>query len=198
MRYPSHLLKLIDVLKRLPGVGNRSAERFAFELLTWPRERLEELSHTVQSIPLRLKHCPECGCLIGEDSCMFCDRSRQSLSMICIIASPREAYAIEATKEYKGLYHVLGGILSPMDGFDAHRLTIGKLKERIQKHHLTEIVIALDSTLEGDATALYLKQELEELKVNVTRLAFGIPMGSSLDYVDGGTLARALMGRARF
>lgn len=198
MRYPAHLLKLIDVLKRLPGVGNRSAERFAFELLNWPKERLAEMGNVVQAIPTRLRHCGECGCLIGEESCAFCDQSRENLRMICIIATPREAYSIEATKEYKGLYHVLGGVLSPIDGFDAHRLTIAKLKERIQKHQLTEVVIALDSTLEGDATSLYLKQELASLSVNVTRLAFGIPMGSSLDYVDGGTLARALMGRARF
>lgn len=198
MRYPQHLLKLIDVLKKLPGVGNKSAERFAFQLLTWPQERLQEMGDVIKEVPLRLKQCNQCGCLIGEDACIFCAPSRMSSGSICIIASPRDAFSIEETREYKGLYHVLGGVLSPINGFSADQLTIHKLKERIVRHNIQEAIIALDSTLEGDATSLYIKQELESLRIPVTRLAFGLPMGSALDYVDGGTLARAFSGRARF
>lgn len=198
MRYPPHLLKLIDVLKKLPGVGNKSAERFAFQMLLWPKDHLEILGKIIQEIPAKLKQCHECGCLMGEDTCAFCDPVREKVGSICVIASLRDAFSIEATREFKGLYHVLGGVLSPMEGFDANKLSLRKLKERIARLHLTEVVIALDSTLEGDATALYLKRELESLQVHVTRLAFGLPMGSSLDYVDGGTLARAFTGRASF
>jgi recombination protein RecR len=198
MKYPQHLLKLIEVLKKLPGVGNKSAERFAFQLLTWPEARLQEMSEVIKDVPNRLKHCKECGCLSGEGACYFCDSPRHKASSICVIASSRDAFSIEETREYKGLYHVLGGVLSPIDGFNADKLTINKLINRITLHNIQEVIIALDSTLEGDATSLYIKQELEHLKIPVTRLAFGLPMGSSLDYVDGGTLARAFSARGRF
>lgn len=198
MKYPTHLLKLIDVLKKLPGVGNKSAERFAFQLLTWPQERLQEMAEVIQEVPLKLQHCKECGCLVGDTACVFCMPSRSSSGSLCIIASARDAFSIEATREYKGLYHVLGGVLSPIDGFNADRLTLTALKQRILRLNIRETIIALDSTLEGDATALYIKQELEPLNVSVTRLAFGLPMGSALDYVDGGTLAKAFSGRASF
>lgn len=198
MKYPAHLLKLIDVLKRLPGVGNKSAERFAFQLLGWKHEHLHEMAHVIRGITDKLCHCRECGCLHGEEGCPFCDETRQATGTICVIVSPRDAFAIEETREYRGLYHVLGGVLSPMDGFGPEALNLEKLKERIAAHCIKEVVIALDSTLEGDATSLYIKRELEPLNVDVYRLAFGLPMGSSLDYVDGGTLARAFTGRSRY
>lgn len=198
MRYPPHLLKLIDIFKRLPGVGNKSAERFAFQLLTWPKDRLDEMGTAVQEITLRLRQCGQCGCLIGEDQCSFCTPARVALGSLCIIASPRDAFAIEETREYKGLYHVLGGLLSPMEGFGPDRLSLHPLKKRISDHQINEVVIALDSTLEGDATSLYIKKELATFNVQISRLAFGLPMGSSLDYVDGGTLARAFSGRGQF
>lgn len=198
MRYPPHLVKVIEILKRLPGVGTKSAERFAFQMLNWRPEHLNEMAHVIKEIPLKLKHCSRCGCLIGDELCMFCEEARYLMGTVCVIASPRDAFAIEETREYKGLYHVLGGLLSPLEGFGPEKLAIQPLKERIQKHHLREVVIALDSTLEGDATALYLKRELEPLAVHMSRLAFGLPMGSSLDYVDGGTLAKALSARSKF
>ena len=115
-----------------------------------------------------------------------------------MIASPRDAFAIEATHEFKGLYHVLGGLLSPMEGIGPERLSLAPLRQRVAQDNIREVVIALDSTLEGDATALYIKQELSSCNVHISRLAFGLPMGSSLDYVDGGTLARALSARSSF
>lgn len=198
MRYPSHLMKLIDVLKKLPGVGNKSAERFAFQLLNWKPDHLNEFAALLKAIPEKLNHCHECGCLIGEEACPFCDDSRKALGTLCIISSPRDAFAIEETREYRGLYHVLGGLISPLDGFGPERLHLPKLQQRIQTHSIKEVVIALDSTLEGDATSLYLKRELEPVGISISRLAFGLPMGSSLDYVDGGTLARAFSGRGKF
>lgn len=199
MKYPTHLLKVIETLKRLPGVGNKSAERFAFQMLAWPVEYLEEMAGIIKDIPIQLKACKCCGCLQTEaESCHFCAESRHGTGVLCIVASPRDAFAIEATGEYKGLYHVLGGLLSPLQGIGPDKLNIYTLKERVVFSAIKEIVIALDSTLEGDATALYIKQELEQEGVNISRLAFGLPMGSSLDYVDGGTLGRAFAGRGRF
>ena len=196
-KYPAHLLKLIDTLRKLPGVGSKSAERFAFEMLKWPEHQLAEMSHIIGNVAQQLAHCPECGCLIdNHTTCTFCDPIRIKNRIICIIASPRDAFSVEETREYRGIYHVLGGVLSPMDGFGPKALKLDKLKERIRSLELTEAIIALDSTVEGDATSLYLRQELGPLNIQVTRLAFGLPMGSALDYVDGGTLARAFLGRS--
>jgi recombination protein RecR len=198
MHYPPHLSKLINALKKLPGVGNKSAERFAFQLLNWKTEHLQELSHIISSIPEKLTHCAQCHCLVTPEECPFCHPTRRHTNSICIIASARDAFAIEETREYKGLYHNLGGLLSPLEGIGPDNLKLHNLKQRISSHPIQEILMALDSTLEGDATAYYLKKELTPLRVPISRLAFGLPMGSSLDYVDGGTLARALAGRAHF
>lgn len=197
MRYPDHLLKLIQVLRRLPGVGNKSAERFAFHLLTWSEEQLRELGETISATKARLQQCEECGCLMGYEGCYFCKASDRDSNVLCIIASPRDVYAMEETNEYRGLYHVLGGLLSPMERRGPEQLSIDALKRRLEKLPVKEVVVAFDSTLEGDATALFLKQELARFGIPVSRLAFGLPMGSSLDYVDGGTLARAFAGRNR-
>lgn len=198
MRYPDHLLKLIQVLKRLPGVGNKSAERFAFHLLTWSEEQLRELGTVVSTTKAKLQQCQDCGCLIDHEGCFFCQTSQRDSSVMCVIASPRDVFAIEETREYHGIYHVLDGLLSPLDRRGPEHLSLPKLKERLAALNVKELVIALDSTLEGDATALFLKQELANYSMRISRLAFGLPMGSSLDYVDGGTLARALAGRGLF
>lgn len=198
MKYPQHLLKVIDVLKRLPGVGNKSAERFAFQMLNWPSEHIKEMASVLNAMPDQLKACATCGCISGDEGCDFCTESRVQSKVLCVIGSARDAFSIDETGEYRGLYHVLGGLLSPLDGFGPEKLQLAKLVKRIERFQIQEVVIALDSTIEGDATALYLKQELSLLNVAISRLAFGLPMGSSLDYVDGGTLARALSGRSRY
>lgn len=198
MKYPAHLLRLIDVLRKLPGVGTKSAERFAFEMISWPKAKLEEMAEVIQSTPHQLKHCQECGCLSAAGGCDFCASASIRNPILCIVAMPRDVFAVESTHEFKGLYHVLGALLSPIDGTGPEKLDIEKLKRRITNLNIEELIIALDSTLEGDATALYLKQELESLNLRISRLAFGLPMGSSLDYVDGGTLARALSARSKF
>lgn len=198
MKYPKHLLQLIESLKRFPGVGNKSAERFAFQMLEWKNDHLENFAHLVRHIPDQLNYCIECGCLIGEETCQFCAPAREEMATLCIVASSKDVFAIEDTHEYKGLYHVLGGLLSPLEGKGPESLNFQKLKDRIQQHKIKETIIALDSTLEGDATALYIKKECDSFGVNISRLAFGLPMGSSLDYVDGGTLARAFAGRNDF
>lgn len=196
--FPAHLLKLIENLRKLPGVGTKSAERFAFQLLNWPQDQLSSLAKTIEEIPHKLKHCDSCGCLKGEEECSFCLPHRLKTGVLCIVATARDALSVESTREYQGLYHVLGGLLSPLEGITPEKLRFASLQERIHSLQIKEIVIALDSTVEGDATSLYIKQELASQPLTLSRLAFGLPMGSSFDYVDGGTLARAFSGRGLY
>lgn len=198
MKYPLHFIKLIDIFRKLPGVGSKSAERFAFELLNWPEESLRQMADVISGTTCQIRHCGQCGSLTGIEDCPFCHETRHRQQAICVVGVPRDVFAIEATREYHGLYHVLGSLLSPLRGIGPEHLCLEKLKVRIATLEIKEVVIALDSTLEGDATALFLKQQLEPLRVRTSRLAFGIPMGSSFDYVDGGTLARALAARNHF
>lgn len=198
MKYPLHLLKLIESLKRLPGVGAKSAERFAFELIKWSPNDIERFAAIIQATPDKLKSCNDCGSLKGEEPCAFCTTPRSSPQTLCILATPRDAFSIEATREFNGYYHVLGGLISPLEGIGPEALRLNTLLSRIEALQIQEIVIALDSTIEGDATALYLKKILSPLSILISRLAFGIPMGSSIDFVDGGTLARAFSGRFSF
>lgn len=198
MSYPPHLTKLIHVLRRFPGVGVKSAERFAFQMLEWSPGELAEMASVVAALPEKIKQCETCGCLVDGPNCFFCEEGQGRSKTVCVVSSPRDVYSIEGTGEYRGHYHVLGGLLSPMEGIGPEHLTLDPLKRRINDQAFEEVIIGLDSTLEGDATSLYLKQELEPLGVSVSRLAFGIPIGSSLDYVDGGTLARAFSGRGQF
>lgn len=194
MRYPDHLLKLIAILKKFPGVGTKTAERFAFHLLDWSEDKLKEMATTIQETKKHLTNCNECGALI-EKNCTICSDKRRDQTVLCVVASVKDIFLIEETREYRGLYQVLGALFSPIHGVAPPLPIIEKLKERIGALGTKEIVIALDSTLEGDATALYLKKELSSFPVSISRLALGLPMGSSLDFIDGGTLARALAGR---
>jgi recombination protein RecR len=198
VKYPTALQQLIASLKLLPGVGAKTAERFAFHLLSWEDHLLAEFAHHVSTLKSRLRTCPECHCLIDQENCDWCDESRRDTSLLCIISSPKDAYAIEETHTYKGLYHTLGGLLSPLDGRSVERLDFQNLIERIGRLQVREVIIALDSTLEGDATALYLKEQIGQIGISVSRLALGLPMGSPLEYVDNGTLSRAFTGRHVF
>ncbi len=197
-RYPSDLLTLIAYLRKLPGVGTKTAERYAFQLLTWQPHQLNEFAELIGTIQEKIQHCSECHCLMESAGCHFCDLSHRDPQILCLISSARDVYSIEETRVYKGLYHVIGGLLSPLQGRNPEHLQLHKLKKRLDTLAIKEVIIALDSTLEGDATALYLKEELDRWGLRASRLAFGLPMGSSLDFVDGGTLLRALTGRQSF
>lgn len=193
-KYPKDLLHLIAYLKKLPGVGTKTAERFAFELIKWKSSDLSSFGQLLETLLEQIPPCAECGCLTQSSVCPFCTSERERTSL-CILSSPRDAYAIEETRTYRGLYHVIEHLLSPLDGRHSEQLRIDRIQNRIQKHNIQEIIIALDSTLEGDTTALYLKNELSKLPIQVSRLGVGLPIGSSLEYIDGGTLARAFTGR---
>lgn len=193
-KYPKDLLSLIGYLKKMPGVGVRTAERFAFEFLRWQKQDLNTLGSLLTEILDKVPSCQECGCLTQNGFCHFCQETRDT-STLCILSSARDAYALEETRAYRGLYHVIEHLLSPLDGRHANQLRIDRIEERIAKHQIKEVIIAFDSTLEGDTTALYLKNELTKLPLQVSRLGVGLPMGSSLEYIDGGTLTRAFTGR---
>ncbi|MBI2743091.1 MAG: recombination protein RecR [Chlamydiales bacterium] len=197
-KYPSPLVKLIANLKKFPGVGGRTAERFAFHLLGWSDHELSELAESISTAKARIRTCPECHCLMDEKRCDFCDLTKRETSQMCVISSAKDLFAIEETGSFRGLYHVLGGLLSPLEGKHPQNLNFEGLKRRIRTHNIQEIIVALDSTLEGDTTALYLREQLQGSGIKISRLAFGLPMGSSLDFVDGGTLLRAFSGRQGF
>ncbi|HEY2810576.1 MAG TPA: recombination mediator RecR [Rhabdochlamydiaceae bacterium] len=198
VRYPTALQQLIAFFKKLPGVGTKTAERYAFHLLSWPSSELAGLSSIIAHLKEAITQCPECRCFMEKNACAFCADPARDPSQICIIISPKDAYVIEDTRSFKGLYHVLGSLLSPIEGKSVEHLQLDRLKKRVEAHPIKEIIIALDSTIEGDTTSLYLRECLLQWGLNVSRLAFGLPLGSSLDFVDGGTLARAIMGRHSF
>ncbi|MGR3973974.1 MAG: recombination mediator RecR [Candidatus Rhabdochlamydia sp.] len=197
-KYPPALQQLMTMLKQLPGVGAKTAERFAFQLLTWSDENLSQFSSAVRELKHEVPLCPTCHCLSSHAGCYFCNLSKREASFLCVVGSVKEVYAIEETHAYQGLYHVLGSLISPLDGRTIQQLNLTSLLNRLCQHSVQEVIIALDSTLEGDATALYLKEKIQTLNIRVSRLAFGLPMGSPLEYVDGGTLSRAFMGRQLF
>jgi len=196
--FPNELLPLISYLKKLPGVGRKTAERFAFCLLDWPEGDIKKFAAHLSQLQEKIFPCTTCGCLQDSAKCFFCDHTKRDPSVLCMIASARDVYAIEETRAYKGLYHVLGGLLSPLEGRSIDELTLNKLESRLSSSSISEVIIAFDSTLEGDATALFLKEKIEAIGIKTTRLAFGLPMGSSLDFVDYGTLERAFTGRQTF
>jgi recombination protein RecR len=198
IRYPQDLIQLIAFLKKLPGVGAKTAERFAFQLLNWPEQELHRFAATLATLKEKIKHCCKCHCIAEEGRCYFCNDPQRETGILCIIASPKDAFAIEQTRCFKGVYHVIGGLLSPIDGNTPDNLRLHELKERITALQIKEVIIALDSTLEGDATAFYFKEQLDTWGLRVSRLAFGLPIGSSLDFVDSTTLTKALTGRQSF
>ncbi|MBM3207993.1 MAG: recombination protein RecR [Chlamydiae bacterium] len=197
-KYPSTLNTLIALFKKIPGVGFKTAERYAFHLLQWNENQLQEFSRITSLLKIKIQPCAECGCLTEDEECSFCNPSCRDPHTICIISSAKDVYPIEETHVYKGMYHVIGGLLSPLDGKTPQDLQVEKIKLRIEKHGTKDIILALDSTLEGDATALFLREQMQHWGVTISRPAMGMPMGSSLDFVDGGTLAKALLGRQTF
>ncbi len=195
MSYPKDLLILIELLRKLPGVGKRTAERYAFKLLEWKNEEISMLGKAIETLPSSLATCEACGCLKESSKlCFFCPPYRNG-NILCIVASAKDVYAIEGSASYKGFYQVLGTLISPLDGKLPEHLPLQKMLERITNLHIQEVVIALDSTLEGDTTSLYLNEHFKKLPLKISRLAFGLPVGSSLEYVDEGTLSLAFVGR---
>ena len=182
---------------RLPGIGPKSANRLAYHLLNSPGSQVDEMIRSLQAIRSEVKHCHLCGNYSEHTTCSICDSPRRDQSLLCVVGEAKDIISFERTGEYRGLYHVLGGLISPMDGRGPEQLSIDRLLERVQEHEFQELVLATDPTVAGEATALYLEQILIDFPGQISRLALGIPIGSDFEYTDEITLGRALSYRQK-
>ena len=185
---------LVAQLTRLPGVGQRTAQRLAFHILRAPKEEALALAAAIAEVKERVRFCRECGNLTEEEVCAICLDTRRDHSVICVVEQPVDLISVERTAEFRGLYHVLGGALSPIDGVDPSDLRIDELIQRVERNGVEEVVVATNPNMTGEATAAYLADRLRG-RVRVTRLASGLPVGGDLEYADEVTLGRALAGR---
>jgi recombination protein RecR len=185
---------LVAQLTRLPGIGTRTAQRLAFHLLSVPPDEATALAAAVVEVKERVHPCRECGNLTEEDLCRVCSDPRRDRTVICVVEQPVDVVSLERTHEYRGLYHVLGGALSPLDGVEPADLRIAGLLDRVERDDVQEVVLATNPTMTGEATASYIADRLRD-RVTVTRLASGLPVGGDLEYADEVTLGRALSGR---
>jgi recombination protein RecR len=185
---------LVTQLTTLPGIGRRTAQRLAFHILSTRPEDALELARAIEDVKSRVRFCRDCGNLTEEELCTICADARRDRSLICVVEQPVDVVSIERTGEYQGLYHVLGGALSPLDGVEPTDLRIDDLFARVEQNGVIEVVLATNPTMTGEATAAYLADRLRG-KVQVTRLASGLPVGGDLEYADEVTLGRALAGR---
>ncbi len=195
---PHSVEKLIDELGRLPGVGPRTAERLAFFILKNSPERAQGLGRALDNLHASVRSCRKCFNFAEDDLCNVCKSSSREQSIIAIVEEPFDVVAIEKTGLYHGLYHVLGGVISPIDGIGPERLQIASLLKRLPEEGITEVILATNPSLEGESTAMYIREALEKTDIKVTRLARGLPVGGDLEYADQITLGRALEGRQAF
>lgn len=189
------LVKLIEQFERLPGIGRKSAQRLAFHVLDLPHDRAKEFAEAILNAHEKIKKCEICQNLTEEPICPICAQDGRDKTTICVVEDPRDILAFERTKEYAGVYHVLHGLISPMDGIGPDQLYIKELLARIRDGNVREVIMATNPTVEGEATATYLARLLKPMGLRVTRLAYGIPVGGNLEYADEVTLFRALEGR---
>ncbi|MBN9618662.1 MAG: recombination protein RecR [Actinobacteria bacterium] len=195
--YEGAVQDLIDELGRLPGIGPKSAQRIAFHLLAAEAADVERLAVTLQRVKNEVKFCTICGNVAEADVCRICGDPRRDPAIICVVEEPKDVVAIERTREFRGRYHVLGGAISPIDGVGPDDLRIRELLGRLRDGAVTELILATDPNLEGEATATYLARLLSPMGLIVTRLASGLPVGGDLEYADEVTLGRAFSGRRR-
>ena len=193
--YPLPLERLIMQLQKLPTVGPKTAQRLAFFMLTLPDIETNQIAEAILEVKKNLSDCKICGTITDINPCQICSNPRRDQQIICVVEHPDDLWAIERTESHKGLYHVLGGVLSPLDGVGPDSLRIDALFNRVHNGAVKEVILATNWDTEGQATALYLIQQLEQFQVTVTRIAYGIPVGGDLEYIDEVTLAKALEGR---
>ena len=185
---------LVAQLSRLPGIGTRTAQRLTFHLLRVPKEEAFALADAIREVKERIRFCRQCGNLTEDELCAICSDSRRDGSLVCVVEQPADLISVERTHEYRGVYHVLGGALSPLDGIEPQHLRIDELVRRVERDGVEEVVLATNPNMTGEATAAYLADRLRG-RTRVTRLASGLPVGGDLEYADEVTLGRALTGR---
>ena len=196
MRYfPAALERLTEQFAKLPGIGGKTAQRLAFRLLSLPQEEAQEFAETILEAKRTVHLCPMCQNLTDQDICPICDDETRDHGLICVVADPKDVVAMERAREFRGVYHVLHGVISPLNHVGPDDIRVRELLERVGKGGVREVIMATNPDTEGEATAMYISRLLRPLEVRVTRLAYGIPVGGQLEYADEVTLLRALEGR---
>jgi recombination protein RecR len=195
MQRTDPLAKLIEQLQRLPGIGAKSAQRLAYHILKTPREDVDRLADAMRDVKDRVTYCSVCSNITDADPCFFCTNPSRDQTLICVVEEPENVNGVERTRQYHGLYHVLMGALSPLHGVGPDDLKIKDLLTRVAGGTVTEVVLATNPNVEGEATAIYLAKLLKPLGIKVTRIAMGVPVGSDLEYADDVTMQRAMEGR---
>jgi len=195
MEYTKPLAQLIEFFQKFPGIGPKSAQRMAFHLLKMPISEVQRFSQVLVEAKENIHYCNICFNMSASNPCEICSDDRRDRSVICVVAETKDLIAIEKTREYKGLYHVLQGTLSPLDGIGVEDIRIKELLTRVTDSDITEVILALSPSVEGEATSMYITKLLKPFNIKISRIAFGLPIGSDLEYADEITLAKAIEGR---
>ncbi|MDD6919985.1 MAG: recombination mediator RecR [Eubacteriales bacterium] len=193
--YPKPLQKLINEFAKLPGVGNKSAQRLAFHVISLTENQVEQFAKTLVDAKNQMKYCSVCGNLTDTDPCSICSDGSRRDDLICVVESPKDVVAMERIREFSGRYHVLHGTISPMDGIGPEEINLHSLIERLMNSEVKELIVATNPTIEGEATAMYISKLIKPSGIKVTRIAHGIPVGGDLEYTDEITLLKAIEGR---
>ena len=194
-QYPKPLAKLINELSKLPGIGTKSAQRLAFHILSLEDREAAQLAEAITAAKREMKYCSVCGNLTDQEPCAICSDPSRHGDVICVVESPRDVMAMERIKEFNGLYHVLHGVISPMEGIGPEDINLKSLIQRLQVNDVKELIIATNPNIEGEATAMYIARLIKPAGIKVTRIAHGIPVGGDLEYADEVTLLKSLEGR---
>ena len=195
MQYTKPLARLIEYFQKLPSIGPKSAQRMAFQVLKMPKEEVEKFAAALLEAKETIKYCDICFNISADNPCEICSNPNRDKSIICVVCEAKDLIAIEKTNEYKGVYHVLQGMISPLDGIGPEDLRLKELVQRVAQNDVKEVILALNPSVEGEATSMYLARILKPFNVKISRIAFGLPIGGELEYVDELTLTRALEGR---
>jgi len=193
--FAAPVARLVEEFEKLPGIGHKTAQRLAFHVLNMSEEKAEALANAIRDAKLNTKYCSVCNNLTDTDPCAICSSTTRNHNVICVVQDPRDVVAMEKTREFKGLYHVLQGAISPMEGIGPEDIKIRELLLRVRDNDIAEVILATNPNIEGEATAMYISKLLKPAGIKVTRIAHGIPVGGDLEYADEVTLAKALEGR---
>lgn len=193
--YSPPIARLIEELEKLPGIGHKTAQRLAFHILNLPAEKSEALANAIKEAKLKTRYCSICSNITETDPCSICGSAKRDHGIICVVEDPKDVIAMERIREFNGVYHVLHGVISPMEGIGPEDIRIKELLQRIRDGNTREVIMATDPDVEGEATAMYISRLLKPIGIRITRIAHGIPVGGDLEYADEVTLAKALEGR---
>ncbi|MDR1196393.1 MAG: recombination mediator RecR [Endomicrobium sp.] len=195
MNRPQPIEKMVEIIKKLPGIGPKMAERLSYHILKMPSGEIEKLIDAIQKARQTLRYCSSCFNLSESDPCPVCSDSQRERGIICVVETPQDLIAVSKAKDYKGLYFVLGGALSPLDAVGPQDIRIDKLLKRLKSDNISEVILATDTDSKGETTALYLAEIIKPMGITVTRLGYGLPVGGDIEYADELTISRAISGR---